>query len=222
MIIAEQKSLKEIRAMIAPYKKVLVAGCGACVTICLSGGEKEVGVLASTLRLADAVDGNEREYFEQTVVRQCEDEFIELMRENVGKVDAVLSLACGVGAQDVAAMYPNIPVLPGLNTTSFGRPSEQGVWVEECAGCGDCILDETGGVCPIARCAKNLLNGPCGGSHDGKCEISDDTPCAWAQIYEKLGKLAQSRLMEDIKPPKDWSTAGHGGPRKMVREDLRK
>jgi hypothetical protein len=223
MIIAEQKPLKEIRDMIAPYNKVLVAGCGACVTICLSGGEKEVGVLSSTLRLADAVDGKEgTQYLEQTVTRQCEDEFIELMRENIGKVDAVLSLACGVCVQDVAAMFPGVPVLPGLNTTSFGRPSEQGVWVEECAGCGDCVLDETGGVCPIARCAKSLLNGPCGGSHDGKCEVSDDTLCAWALIWERLGKLQKSRLMEEVKPAKDWSTAGHGGPRKMVREDLRK
>ncbi len=222
MIIAEQKPLKEIREMIAPYKKVLVVGCGTCVTVCLSGGEKEVGVLSSTLRLADAVDGNEREIIEQTITRQCENEFLEQLKENIEKVDAVLSLGCGVGVQDIAALYPDKIVLPGLNTTSFGRPLEQGVWVEECAGCGDCILDETGGICPIARCAKNLLNGPCGGSHGGKCEISDDTPCAWALVYERLGRLGKLKTLAEVKPAKNWSTSLHGGPRKMVREDLRK
>lgn len=220
MIIGEQKPIDEIRKSIAPYKKVLVAGCGTCVAVCLSGGEKEVGILSSVLRIADKIDGIEREIREQTITRQCEYEFLEQLRENVQSVDAVLSLACGVGVQDVAAMYPDVPVLPGLNTTFMGRPLEQGLWVEECAGCGNCILAETGGICPIARCAKNLLNGPCGGSHDGKCEISDDTQCAWALIYDKLSKMGKAKNMEEIKTAKDWSTAS--GPRKMVREDLRK
>lgn len=220
MIIGEQKPIDEIRKSIAPYKKVLVAGCGTCVAVCLSGGEKEVGILSSVLRIADKIDGIEREIREQTITRQCEYEFLEQLRENVQSVDAVLSLACGVGVQDVAAMYPDVPVLPGLNTTFMGRPLEQGLWVEECAGCGNCILAETGGICPIARCAKNLLNGPCGGSHDGKCEISDDTQCAWALIYDKLSSMGKAKNMEEIKAAKDWSTAS--GPRKMVREDLRK
>jgi len=219
MIIGEQKPIDEIRKSIAPYKRVLVAGCGTCVAVCLSGGEKEVGILSSMLRIADKIDGIEREIREQTITRQCEYEFLEQLRDNVQSVDAVLSLACGVGVQDVAAMYPDVPVLPGLNTTFMGRPLEQGLWTEECAGCGNCVLAETGGICPIARCAKNLLNGPCGGSHDGKCEISDDQPCAWALIYEKLSKTGRLSLMEEIKPGKDWSTAS--APRRMVREDLR-
>ncbi len=207
--------------MIAPFKKVLVVGCGTCVTVCLAGGEKEVGILAATLRIADKVDGNERQIVEQTITRQCEDEFLEQLREKIESVDAVLSLGCGVGVQDIAALYPGVPVLPGLNTKFMGRPLVQGVWAEECAGCGNCILDETGGICPIARCAKNLLNGPCGGSHGGKCEVSDDIQCAWALVYERLARLGQLKTLEDIKPAKDWTTAGHGGPRKIVREDLK-
>jgi len=218
MIIGKQKPLEEIEKMIDPYGRLLVLGCGTCVAICLAGGEKEVAVLTSTLRMADKVAKKNREIKEHTVERQCEWEFLENLKERVKEADAILSLGCGVGVQAVSEKYPEIPVLPGLNTLFLGMPLEHGVWVERCLGCGTCILDKTAGICPIARCAKGLLNGPCGGSSGGKCEISKDTPCAWQLIYDRLAALGQLAKLEEIQPLRDWSASHAGGPRKVTTE----
>ncbi|MBI2857437.1 MAG: methylenetetrahydrofolate reductase C-terminal domain-containing protein [Chloroflexi bacterium] len=221
MIVAEQKPLEKIQAMIKPFNKVLIMGCGTCVTVCAAGGQKEVEVLASTLRLANQVKGNAQEIDEKTITRQCEWEYLDGAAEEIKSCDAVLSLGCGVGVQAIAERFPNVIVLPGLNTQFFGMPLEQGVWAERCRGCGDCKLDLTAGICYVARCAKSLQNGPCGGSVDGKCEVSKDIPCAWHLIYERLKVLGQLPALDEIVPPKDWSCSFAGRPRKIVREDLR-
>ncbi len=221
MIVAEQKSLDEIRAMVSPFRKVLVLGCGTCVTVCFAGGEKEVGVLASTLRMANSVDGQESELQEATVKRQCEWEFLDEIAEQVGSADAVLSLACGIGVQAIAEHFPKVPVFPGLNTSFLGLPVEQGTWSARCAACGDCVLGRFAGVCPIVRCSKSLLNGPCGGSHEGKCEISPDIPCGWQLIYDRLETLGLLDTLEEIVPPKDWSAGLGRGSWSIVREDLK-
>ena len=219
MIIGEQKPFKELCALLDGHKEILVAGCRSCVAICLAGGEKEVGVVAESLRLYSDLNGKEWRVDEVTVERQCEKEFVlDLIERTKGK-DAVLSLACGVGAQSVQSLYPGIRVLPGLNTSNMGAPEEQGVFVEKCGGCGDCVLHLTGGICPIARCAKSLLNGPCGGSQNGKCEISPDVPCAWDQIYHSLERLGRLDLLEELIPPKNWLPSRSGGPRKIVRPE---
>lgn len=221
MIVAEQKPLAEIKAMLKGAHKVLVAGCGTCVTVCMAGGEKEVGILASSLRMATRLEGEPMDCDEVTVQRQCEWEYLDPLAERLPGYDAVLSLACGIGVQAMAQRFPEVWVLPGLNTTFLGMPPEQGIWEERCQACGQCILDRTGGVCPIARCSKQLLNGPCGGSQDGMCEVSDDTPCAWQLIYDRMTALGKLELLLEVQPPKDWSTARHGGPRRIVRDDLR-
>ena len=221
MIIAEQKPLEEIKGLIAGAEKVLVVGCGTCVTVCFAGGEKEAGILASSLRMATKLDGNGQGVTHVTVQRQCEWEYIDPLSEQVGEADIVLSLGCGVGAQALAERFPQAVVVPGLNTSFMGMPTEQGVWEERCAACGDCILGLTGGICPIARCAKQLLNGPCGGSQDGVCEVDPDTPCAWQLIYDKLKAQDRLHLILEIQPPKNWSASRDGGPRKITREDLR-
>ncbi|MDP2954253.1 MAG: methylenetetrahydrofolate reductase C-terminal domain-containing protein [Chloroflexota bacterium] len=221
MIIAQQKPLEEIRNLIAPYKKVLVLGCGTCVTVCFAGGEKEVGILASTLRLAQQVNGGDKELSEATVKRQCEWEYLDEVADQIKEADAVLSLACGIGVQAVAERFPKAIALPGVNTAFMGLPQEQGVWSERCAACGNCILGEMGGVCPIARCSKSLLNGPCGGSQNGKCEVSPDIPCGWQLIYDRLSAMGQLSRLEAIVPPKNWRTSFAGGPRRIVREDLK-
>lgn len=219
MIIADQKPLAEIRQSVARFRKLLVVGCQGCVAVCLAGGAKEVAVMSSALRMAERVDGNDKELVEVTLVRQCDPEYVRELADRIGEVDAVLSLGCGVGVQSIAEQFPTVHVLPALNTTSYGRNTAPGVWVETCAGCGNCVLAETGGICPIARCSKSLQNGPCGGSQRGKCEISDDVPCAWAQIYERMSRLDMLERMQEITPPKDWRTARDGGPRTRVRED---
>jgi hypothetical protein len=221
MIKALQKPIAEIRDMLAPFDKVLILGCGTCVTISFAGGEKEVGLLASSLRIAEAMDGKAKTFAEATVQRQCEWEFLDEVAEEINRADAVLSLACGIGVQGLAERYPDKVILPGVNTTFLGMAIEHGVLVERCRACGDCVLSQTAGICPIARCAKNLLNGPCGGSQEGKCEVSPELDCVWQLIYERLERLGTLDQMDLFHPPKDWSQDYDGGPRKIVREDLR-
>lgn len=219
MITAERKPIDEIRAMIAPYKKVLVLGCGSCVAECAAGGEKETGILASTLRMANKMEGKEILIQEKTLDRQCVKDFVILLDEVIDQYDAVLSLGCGAGVQAVAEIFSEIPLLPALNTEFLGETRDQGLWVENCLGCGDCMLDDFGGVCPLARCSKQLLNGPCGGSKDGKCEINPEVPCAWQIIIDRLDRFGSLDRLEQIYPPKDWSRKQGGGPRKIMRED---
>lgn len=221
MIIAEGKPIKEILAMIAPFEKIIIAGCKGCVTVCAAGGEKEVGILASALRLARKTEGRSLETKEVTLERQCDPEYLEPMREYGNQYQAILSLACGAGIQFVAEKFPHLPVLPGVNTLFIGVTEEQGVWTERCQACGQCVLDLTGGICPISRCSKSLLNGPCGGSKNGKCEVDPEIPCGWQLIYERLKELGQLEKLEVIISVKDWSRSRDGGPRKRIREDLR-
>jgi ferredoxin len=221
MIVAEQKPLEEIKGLLADANKVLVVGCGTCVTVCFAGGDKEAGILASSLRMATRIDGAPKDVTHLTVQRQCEKEYIDPLADSIREAEIVLSLGCGIGVQALAERFPEKVVVPGLNTSFLGLPSEQGVWEERCAACGSCILGLTGGICPIARCAKQLLNGPCGGSQDGVCEIGHETPCAWQLIYDRLRAQDRLHLILEIQPAKDWSTSRDGGPRRITRQDLR-
>ncbi|HUU03492.1 MAG TPA: methylenetetrahydrofolate reductase C-terminal domain-containing protein [Myxococcota bacterium] len=226
MIVGDLKPIEEIETAIDGRERVLVLGCRGCVTVCNSGGEKEVAVLASELRIAGRVNKKKREIDEANIERQCDFEYIEPIRDQIRKAQVVVSLACGAGVQHVAEVAaeldPPVQVVPGLNTTFLGAAIEEGVWAERCQGCGNCVLEITGGICPIARCSKSLLNGPCGGSSDGKCEINPDVDCAWQLIYDRLSRLGKLENIERVIPARDWSTSRDGGPRKRVREDLRR
>jgi ferredoxin len=222
MIKAEQKPMDEILKCLDPYNKVLLVGCGACVTVCHAGGEKEVGLLASSLRMARKKIGKVIEVVEATTARQCEPEFAQELSEPVERVEAVLSIACGVGVQTLVRHFGQIPIFPGVNTTFLGETVSHGVWEERCQACGNCILDKTGGLCPIARCAKQLLNGPCGGSSKGKCEIATEVDCVWQLIYDRLKALGQLHKLEEIVPAKRWGMESRdSGPRRIVRGDLK-
>ncbi len=220
MIVADRKPLNEILEMVKDYKKILLVGCKGCVTVCNVGGAKEVGILGSILRLARAKEGNPLEVDEKTLERQCDPEYVNQIKDVVDEYDAIVSMACGVGPQFLSERYPQKRIYPAVNTTFFGGAVQHGVWAERCAGCGTCIIHYFDGLCPIARCSKSLLNGPCGGSAGGKCEVSKDIECIWDTIVRK--KMEQGRLQDllEIKPPKDWTTARDGGPRKSVREEL--
>jgi len=212
MIIAERKPMEEIRQLVAPYKSVLVAGCETCVAVCWVGGEKEVGILASQLRLARGAEGSEISVLEATVERQCEREMVAEIKDKVAKADAVISLACGSGVQTMAEMFEEKPVFPGVNTTFIGMPEKEGLWVEMCGACGDCFLDRTGGVCPMVRCAKGLLNGPCGGTRKGgKCEIDPDKDCAWVLIHGRLEKQGRLDVMRKYYAPKNYRAVKRPG-----------
>lgn len=224
MIVAERKPFDELKSFIIDKKKVLVVGCRGCVTVCNAGGTKEVGMLASELRLDAKKDGRDLTVDEHTLERQCDPEYIEELLELVEKkYDAILSMACGVGPQFIAARYPDQTVYPALNTLFMGGAKQHGMWVERCQGCGNCAIHKFGGICPVSRCAKSLMNGPCGGSSNGVCEISKEVECAWHLITTKMMETGQAETtFAPVKPIKDWSTSRDGGPRTVVREELLK
>jgi ferredoxin len=221
MITGEQKSLEEIQSLLGDAEKVLVVGCGTCVTVCFAGGSREAQILSSSLRMASKLQDHAQDVTDVTVQRQCEWEYLDEIEKEIADADVVLSLACGIGVQAIAEHFPNTWVVPGLNTTFLGLPTEQGIWEERCAACGDCILGLTGGICPIARCSKTLLNGPCGGSEAGHCEIDPDVPCAWQLIFDRLTSMDKQETLLELQMPKNWQVSRDGGPRKIVREDLR-
>jgi len=220
MIVADRKSLQEILAMVADKKKILIAGCKGCVTVCNVGGLKEVEILASSMKIARKKEGNEIEIDVNVLERQCDTEYVAGISDVVGNYEAVISLACGVGPQFLSEMYRDQTFYPGVNTTFFGGATQHGVWEERCAGCGSCGIHNFGGLCPIARCAKSLMNGPCGGSSKGVCEVNKDTECIWDSIVKK--KMESGRLEDliGVKGIKSWKTARDGGPRRSIREEL--
>jgi len=204
MIVAKRKPFDEIKTFLKDYKKVLTAGCGTCVAVCLAGGEKEVSVLNAELDMARKLDDNPIELGAITIERQCDREYLEALDSMVGGYEAILSMACGAGIQFLAERYPEIPVFPGVDTSFIGVNQDVGWYEERCRSCNSCVLGMTGGICPVTMCAKGLYNGPCGGTNKGSCEINKDQPCAWYRIYERLS--AQGRLdnILEFTPVQDW------------------
>jgi ferredoxin len=216
MIVAEQKPIEEIKSYLEGHQRILVLGCGSCVTVCLAGGEREVAMLASVLRLS-----GKAEVLEGTIERQCDAEFFDSVKDQAQSVDAILSMACGVGVQMAARIFPEKNVYPALNTLFAGTNDEAGRWSENCLACGDCKLGIFGGVCPVTRCSKSLLNGPCGGSVDGMCEVDpENIECGWQLIYDRLKTLGKLDTLAENAQPRDWSKTHDGGPRKLSREDI--
>jgi ferredoxin len=213
MIIAERKELTEIQDMIAPYGKILLVGCGTCMTFCSAGGPGEVDKLTEAL----VSEKKDMSVEKSNIPRQCSMKFVERLKDKVGDCQAILSMACGNGVQAVASRFPEKPVLPALNTQFIGIKEEPGIWTEMCMACGDCILWKTGGICPVTRCAKSLLNGACGGASEAKCEVSKDRPCAWQEIYHALKRLNMLHYLKEKPQVKDWPIH----PGRVVREDLR-
>lgn len=210
MIVVEQKPLEDILEMVKDCDRMLVLGCDGCSGIYQVGGEKQAEMLSSMLRMGKKTKGENKEgdlkIEASTVLRQCDKEIVrEALEGSIGGYDAVLSMACGAGVQTIAEVFPEKLVLPAVNTKFIGmQDREMGDLHERCRACGDCILAETGGVCPIARCAKSLLNGPCGGQVEGKCEVGGyEHDCAWILIYnklkefERLDQFLKLRLMRD-------------------------
>jgi len=220
MIVADKKPIEEIIEAIKDYSKILILGCNECVTVCEAGGKKEVGILASALRMYFLNQGREVKIDENTLQRQCDHEYLDEILDQVDQYDAVVSLACGVGVQFSAEKYTTTPILPGVNTCFLGVTEERGLWTERCQACGQCVLATTGGICPVSRCAKRVMNGPCGGSTAGKCEINKEVDCAWQLIVDRLKALDKLDTYEELSPIKDWSSDRAGGPRKVIREDV--
>ncbi len=221
MIVASRKPIPEIKKALATHDNVLFAGCGTCVTVCLAGGEREVGIMSYAMRMARRLDGRPIEIEQVTIERQCENEFIQELTAAAERNEAILSFGCGAGVQAIAERFPEKPVYAALNTQFLGILERQAVWAEKCLGCGSCLLSDFGGICPITRCAKRLLNGPCGGSTEERCEVDPERPCAWQLIYRRLKDIGQLDNLERIVPARDWRTAWHAGARMVVREEHR-
>jgi len=220
LIVAEQKPIDEIIESLRGFQKIVVASCGSCVTVCMAGGEKEALAVRGMLEADAKSRGEERSVSVVNLKRQCDDEFIDDLEAELLDGDVILSMACGVGVQFLAGRYADKIVLPGLNTQFYGAAKELGYWTELCAGCGNCLLEKTGGICPIARCSKSILNGPCGGSQDGKCEIDSEIDCAWQLIFDRLSVLGQLDRLVEINEPRDWRTSRDGGPRSLRKDDV--
>ena len=219
MIFAERKPMDEILENLTGFRKILVVGCATCVAECAVGGENEVETLAPLISLAFKKKGVQVEMFTATLEKQCEYEFVEEIAEKVHNADVVLSLACGIGVQAVAERFPDKLIYPGVNTSALTIREEAGIWASRCAACGDCTLGDTLGFCPVARCAKSLMNGPCGGTRkDGKCEINEETDCVWSLIVERAESRGELDSISKISKPRDWSNGHHGGPKKVVDE----
>ncbi|MCK5423570.1 MAG: methylenetetrahydrofolate reductase C-terminal domain-containing protein [Thermodesulfobacteriota bacterium] len=220
MIVAERKPVEEIKQALEGYEKILIVGCGTCVAVCMAGGEREVGVLASMLKMSFKMEGKEVEIGEVTVERQCDKEFMQPLEEKIKDYQVVISLACGIGVQFLSELYEGTYVMPGVNTRFLGSNEGEGMWQERCRACGECVLAQTGGVCPITICAKGLLNGPCGGTNEGKCEVDKDKDCAWTLIYQRLEKLGKLDNIRSIFPPKNYQT--QTTPARMTHEAYQK
>ena len=220
MITAERKPLAEIISSIEDCRRILLLGCNECVTVCAAGGRKEVAILATALQMDFMKRGKTLDVREITLERQCEPEYVEEVASLIDQADAVVSMACGCGVQEIARRYKQTRVYPAVNTQFMGAAEGPGIWAERCHGCGNCLLGLTGGVCPIARCSKRLMNGPCGGSSKGKCEVSSDIDCVWQLIWDRMKALGIEDRYEEIIESKDWRTERGGGPRRIIREDL--
>jgi len=207
MIVTTQKPLDEILDFISPYSNILIAGCDGCTQP--PRGLKEAETLSQLLDLGGKLRDKHFTFKTITVAKQCDNYLVDTeVKPQVEGVDAVLSLACGIGVQTLAELF-GVPVFPAQNTHFMGAEDrEQGFLVEMCSGCGECRLGLTGGICPVTRCTKGLLNGACGGSKNGKCELDPERDCGWVLIYEQLKKLGKLDNLKEFQPPRDYQLTG--------------
>lgn len=211
--ITAQKPLEEIMRCLNQCQNVYLIGCGTCATMLHTGGKSEV------LAMKDKLEAVGKKVTGWMVIPTACDELTKCALEENNKdaeaADCILVMTCAFGVQTVN-VYSSKPVYPALNTLFVGKEESPGYFTEICAQCGNCVLAETAGICPLVRCAKSLLNGPCGGSVGGKCEVDPNIPCAWQLIIDRLAALGQLDKLEEIQPPRDWSTTHSGGPRKLI------
>ncbi len=210
--ITEQKPFESIMQCLDKSKSVYLIGCGTCATMLHTGGKSEV------LEMKDKLEEAGKKVSGWMVIpTACDQLTREALAENAEAIeaaDSILVMSCAFGVQTVT-LYTDKPVYPALNTLFVGKEERPGYFIEVCMQCGDCVLAQTAGICPLVRCAKSLLNGPCGGSVEGKCEVDPDTPCAWQLIYDRLAAQGQLDKLEEIQPIKDWGTSQSGGPRSI-------
>jgi len=218
MIIVQQKPLEEILRMVENSRSLLILGCDGCAGIIEVGGERQAEVLKALLELQRKKGGKPRKIKATSILRQCDRHIVASSLGSLKAYDAVVSLACGVGVQTLAALYPDKLIIPANDTMFLGmHDMKEGKFYEMCRACGDCILFETGGICPITRCAKSLLNGPCGGQSKGKCEVGGwKKDCAWVLIHNRLKERNRLDSFSKFRVPRDYRISEH--PREIGGE----
>jgi hypothetical protein len=208
MIITQQKDITAVWAMIKDYNKILILGCDGCCQPPRSINEAKT--LGQLLELKAKTEGKDLKWKAITVLRQCDDRIAATtVRPHVEGFDAIVSLACGLGVVMMNKVLPEILTFPAQDS-QFGGAQNNGenFFIQYCETCGNCLLGVTGGVCPIAGCAKHLNNGPCGGTVDGKCEVGGYThPCAWIEIYKRLKKFNRLDLFKIYRPARDYRSS---------------
>jgi hypothetical protein len=212
MIVTTQKPLDEIMEYIAPYKNILVVGCDGCTQP--PRGLREANTLAQLLELGGKLRNKEFKFKTTTIAKQCDSHLVaSILKPQLEGIDAILTMSCGIGVQELAELFPDIPVFPAQNTHFMGAEQrETGNIEERCQGCGECLLPMTGGICPVARCSKGLLTGACGGSKLGKCELDPAKDCAWVVIYNQLKKQGKLELLKKSRPIRDYRRSGWKAP----------
>ena len=209
--ITKQKPLEEIMQELNQCKEVYLIGCGTCATMLHTGGKSEV------LAMKDKLEETGKKVTGWMVIPTACDELtkdaLASNAETLKTADCILVMSCAYGVQTVN-LHSDKPVYPALNTLFIGKEESPGQFIDACMQCGDCVLGRTAGICPLVRCAKGLLNGPCGGSVDGKCEVSPDIPCAWQLIIDRLAEQGRLDELEEVEPPRDWDTSQSGEPRR--------
>jgi len=212
MILTEKKSIEEIRQSLKNSRKVFILGCGTCAALAQTGGEEQIKEMAQLLGDKEIVGTAviETPCDKRTLKRD-----LRAISASLNAADAVLVLSCGVGIQTLAELTGKI-VIPGLNTKFIGMTEHIGEFYQRCLACGNCILDETGGICPISRCPKGLLNGPCAGHMDEKCEVDREKDCVWVLIYKRMKNIGQLDKFKAFRKPRNYqiSTA----PQQIVSE----
>ncbi|HQA59533.1 MAG: methylenetetrahydrofolate reductase C-terminal domain-containing protein [Tepidanaerobacteraceae bacterium] len=212
MIISKQKPFEEILNFLKGKDKIFITGCSLCATSCMTGGQQQIDEMKNKLEEhGKTVTGTT--VLDPSCHRLQVRATLKKQKVELASADAVLCMACGDGAQTVAA-FAKIPVYPANDTLFIGEVERIGHFHEACKACGQCELGWTAGICPITKCAKSLLNGPCGGATNGKCEVDPDNDCAWVLIYNRLKEQDMLDTLLEIKGPKDYSKAAH--PRKYV------
>jgi hypothetical protein len=208
MIITQQKDINEIYKMVKDYNKILIAGCDGCCQPPRSLNEAKV--LGQLLELKARTEGKELKWKAITVLRQCDDRITATtIGPHIENYDAIVSLACGLGVVMLNKVLAKILTFPAQNSM-FGGAQNNGEnnFIEYCEECGDCVIGETGGICPRAGCAKHLSNGPCGGMVDGMCEVGGYTiPCAWVQMWTRLKEFNRLDLFKKYRGPRDYRTS---------------
>ena len=206
MIITQKKPIEEVMALVGDAKTVAIVGCNSCATACQTGGEPQIKELAAILEQAG------KKVVATTIADYCCMNLgvkAKMKPINAANPDCVICMSCGDGVQCVAKNAPTIPVYPSNNTMYLGEAVKFGVWEESCRFYGDCVLGQTGAVCPITQCAKSLVNGPCGGQKNGKCEVNPENPCAWIEIYKRLQATGEVEKMMQTREDKGYEKVAY-------------